>query len=88
MPEARKCLDAEDWEPINKAFMDNDDPLFGSRTQDEFGKLFSRIVALAPQSWGLAERHAPPTTSGGDLDTDHENWSEEQRRNMLALRWV
>jgi branched-chain amino acid transport system ATP-binding protein len=88
MPEARKCLDAEDWAPINAAFMDNDDPLFGSRTQDEFGKLFSRVVALAPQPWGLAERHAPPTTNAGALDPDHQNWDEAQRRNILALKWV
>ncbi len=89
MPESRKFLDDADWEPINAAFLDNDDPMFGSRTQETYAKLFGKIVALAPQPWGLAQRtHMPTKTDKEALDTDHASWSEEQRRNMLALRWI
>ena len=87
MPESRQRLDDDDWAAINAAFLDNDDPIFGTRTRDAYAKLFSRIVSLAPQPWGLAERHAMPAQAD-KLDPNHENWSEQQRRNILALKWV
>ena len=87
MPEARKRLGAQDWAEINAAFLDNDDPIFGSRTRDAYAKLFSQVVSLAPAPWGLAERHSMPTREE-KLDPHHENWSAQQRRNILALKWV
>jgi branched-chain amino acid transport system ATP-binding protein len=87
MPESRERLDDDDWAAINAAFLDNDDPIFGTRTRDVYAKLFSRVVSLAPQPWGLAERHAMPAKAD-KLDPNHENWSEQQRRNILALKWV
>jgi branched-chain amino acid transport system ATP-binding protein len=53
MPLAREALTADDWADIDKAFLDNDDPLFGSKAKAEFRELFHRIVNLAPESIGL-----------------------------------
>jgi branched-chain amino acid transport system ATP-binding protein len=64
MPLAREALTADDWAEIDKAFLDNDDPLFGSKARAEFRELFHRIVNLAPESIGLGGH------SGGALQTD------------------
>ncbi len=53
MPLAREALTADDWADIDKAFLDNDDPLFGSKARAEFRELLHRIVNLAPESIGL-----------------------------------
>lgn len=58
MPLARKVLTAEDWAEIDRAFLDNDDPLFGERVKAEFRELFHRIASLAPESVGLGGRTA------------------------------
>ncbi len=63
LPLARRSLTDEDWEPINRAFLDNEDPLFGSKVQDEFRALQSRIVQHAPAPLGLGlsgEAPMPP----------------------------
>ena len=53
MPAARKALSAQDWQEIDAAFADNDDPLFGPQVRTEFAELKARIVALAPEPVGL-----------------------------------
>ena len=53
LPAARKALTPADWEAIDAAFLDNDDPLFGTRVRAEFETLKARIVALAPEPVGL-----------------------------------
>jgi branched-chain amino acid transport system ATP-binding protein len=53
LPAARKALTAQDWEAIDAAFLDNDDPLFGARTRAGFEALKAQIVALAPEPVGL-----------------------------------
>jgi len=89
MPEARKIFDESDWAPIDAAFSDNDDPLFGERTQQDFAAMFSRIVQLAPEPWGLAERTAPlPKTEDGGLDPDHSKWAEAHKLAMVQLNWI
>jgi len=60
MPTARKALTEQDWEAIDAAFADNDDPIFGSAPSAKFDKLFSQIVATAPEPWGLKSRVFPP----------------------------
>ena len=88
MPAARKSLSDDDWATINASFTDNDDPMFGSRPKAAYAKLFSRIVALAPQPWGMATRHTPPTNETGEVDTKADSWSEEQRKALLSLHWI
>jgi hemerythrin-like domain-containing protein len=89
MPAARKALSVDDWAKINTAFTNNDDPMFGSRPKAAYGKLFSRVVTLAPQPWGMAARHAPPPTDqSGDVDIKADSWSEEQRKALLSLHWI
>jgi branched-chain amino acid transport system ATP-binding protein len=58
MPLAGKVLTAEDWHEIDKAFLDNDDPLFGSNARAEFDELRARIVALTPEPIGLGSSGA------------------------------
>ena len=62
MPLAREVLTAEDWESIDRAFADNDDPLFGEQARVEYRQLFHRIASLAPESVGLGAH------SGGELE--------------------
>jgi hemerythrin-like domain-containing protein len=54
LPLAERCLGAEDWREIDAAFAGNDDPIADLREED-FDRLFSRIVCLAPEPIGLAK---------------------------------
>lgn len=58
MPLARSVLNADDWAEIDRAFLDNDDPLFGEIAKAEFRELFHRIASLAPASIGLGGHSA------------------------------
>jgi len=62
MPLAREVLLAEDWAVIDRAFLDNADPVFGEQARLEYRQLFHRIASLAPESVGLGAH------SGGDLE--------------------
>ena len=64
MPLAREVLNAEDWSGIDRAFLDNDDPLFGEKAKAEFRELFHRIASLAPESIGLGAHSAGELQSG------------------------
>jgi hemerythrin-like domain-containing protein len=55
IPLAEKALTKEDWMAIEAAFAGNEDPIADLREQD-FTKLYQRIVALAPAPVGLGER--------------------------------
>ena len=55
LPLAERYFSAADWREVDAAFAGNDDPIADLREQD-FEKLFSRIVALAPEPLGLGER--------------------------------
>lgn len=61
MPLAREFLKPEDWQEIDRAFLDNEDPLFSETAKAEFRDLFHRIASLAPESVGLGAQ------SGGEL---------------------
>ena len=52
-PLARKLLTVADWETIDRAFEDNQDPLAAERDTRDFEKLFNRIVTLAPPPIGV-----------------------------------
>ena len=72
MPLAREVLTADDWAAIDRAFLDNEDPLFGGKAKAEFRELFHRIASLAPESVGLGAHSAgelqPGVLSGsGDV---------------------
>lgn len=55
LPLAEKRLTEADWHWIEQAFAGNDDPIADLREQD-FQKLYSRIVSIAPAPIGLGER--------------------------------
>ena len=54
LPLAETALIDEDWEAIEAAFAGNADPIADLRDQD-FDKLFTRIVSIAPAPIGLGE---------------------------------
>jgi branched-chain amino acid transport system ATP-binding protein len=58
LPLAERALTAADWIEINAAFEANDDPLSGVDAKTSFDALFSRIVAMTPEPYGLG----PPAT--------------------------
>lgn len=55
LPLAERYLTEQDWREIDAGFCGNEDPIADLREQD-FEKLFTRIVALAPEPVGLGER--------------------------------
>lgn len=59
LPLAERALTAPDWVNINAAFEANDDPLSGLDSKSTFDILYSRIVAMTPEPYGLAG----PTTA-------------------------
>ena len=55
MPLAERELKREDWQSIDAAFADNDDPVFGKARREEYQGLLAAIAQHAP----------PPLGSGG-----------------------
>jgi branched-chain amino acid transport system ATP-binding protein len=60
-PLARRILTDADWNEINSAFADSNDPQFGVESRAEFRALLSRIVNQAPEplGFGLAREAVP-----------------------------
>lgn len=58
LPLAKEVLTPADWTEVNRAFLDNQDPLFGDQAREEFRELYHRIAALAPEPVGLGARSA------------------------------
>jgi len=54
LPLAERFLTEEDWRAIDDAFAGNNDPIADLREQD-FDKLFTRIVNLAPAPIGVGQ---------------------------------
>lgn len=55
LPKAREVLTHEDWEEINAAFGENQDPLFSDNRQRRFELLFNTIEHMAPPPFGRGE---------------------------------
>lgn len=53
LPAALALLTPEDWDAVNAAFADNNDPLAGSGYKEGLGKLFTLIVNIAPPPIGV-----------------------------------
>jgi hemerythrin-like domain-containing protein len=53
IPLAKQYLTPEDWVEIAEAYGENGDDRFGTKLEDEFRALFSRIVNLAPPPIGV-----------------------------------
>lgn len=54
LPEAQRSLSAEDWQLLDEAFAQNEDPLTGHYPPSQaYEKLFSLIVSRAPSPIGL-----------------------------------
>lgn len=53
LPLAERVLLDEDWKEIDAAFEDNKDPLISKVVQEDFDKLFSHIVNIAPPPIGV-----------------------------------
>jgi len=79
MPAAQAALTQADWDTIGAAFADNDDPIFGHNPQAYYDRLFSRIVALTPEPYGLGTRKEPRPKPTEPLSP---------RRAALDLHWI
>jgi len=53
IPLAERVLTPEDWAPIDEAFNQNEDPVFGNVPRKKFRKLLSDIAYMAPAPIGL-----------------------------------
>lgn len=53
LPLAEKVLTQQDWDELGAAFEQNQDPLTGHETPEEYRALFSRIVSAVPAPIGL-----------------------------------
>ncbi len=67
-PLAREALTPQDWATIDRVFLDNEDPLFGSTANAEFRELFHRLASLAPASVGLGSRSGGVLSANGGRD--------------------
>lgn len=56
LPAAHRYLTADDWQRIDAAFSENDDPRFSGDTDREFKRLFSRIVNLSHDAPAAEQR--------------------------------
>ena len=70
LPLARKALTSTDWNTIDRAFLDNQDPLFGSQAREDFRELYHRVAALAPEPIGLGARSAGALRQGATPGRD------------------
>jgi len=55
LPRARAVLEVSDWEAIDAAFGENQDPMFGDQWDSEFSVLFAKLVNSLPAPVGLGE---------------------------------
>jgi len=87
-PLARGILTAADWDEINTAFGDRNDPLFGESALVEFRALMSRIVNQAPEpiGFGLVTELKPAAEERPVLLSIHDLSSSYGR--IQALRGV
>ena len=53
MPLAEEKLLPEDWERIDAAFADNQDPLFGDVPRAGFEDLYTTITTVVPAPYGV-----------------------------------
>ncbi len=55
LPRAEAALQPEDWQVIDAAFGENEDPMFGDKWKTEFSSLFEKLVNTLPAPYGLGE---------------------------------
>jgi len=56
LPLAREHLTDEDWQEIDAAFCAHDDPLFGDDRSEQYRRLYSKIVDMAPAPYGFGAK--------------------------------
>jgi len=59
LPVAERALTPQDWREVELAFAGNEDPIADLREED-FARLYTRIVSIAPAPIGLGERWLSP----------------------------
>ena len=55
LPRALEAFKASDWEEIDAAFEENEDPMFGTSSSNEFSRLFKNLVNSLPAPLGLGD---------------------------------
>lgn len=56
LPLAKEKLLPEDWEQIDAAFANNEDPLFGDARRAGFDEIYSLITTMVPAPYGLGSK--------------------------------
>ena len=79
IPAATAHFTEADWKKVDGAFADNDDPLFGKNPKAVFDRLFSKIVELAPEPHGFAQRKEPKRPEAA---------TEDFRQKIVNLHWI
>jgi len=52
---AMEVLETSDWEEIDAAFDENEDPLFGNKWNDDFSELLNQLINRLPAPLGLGD---------------------------------
>jgi branched-chain amino acid transport system ATP-binding protein len=55
LPRAREALEASDWEEIDAAFGENQDPMFGEKWNSDFSALLNKLINRLPAPLGLGD---------------------------------
>ncbi len=55
LPRASEALEAADWEEIDAAFEENEDPIFGKKWDNEFSDLLDKLINRLPAPLGLGD---------------------------------
>jgi len=55
LPRAREALTESDWEEIDAAFDENEDPIFGKKWNNEFSELLDKLINRLPAPLGLGD---------------------------------
>jgi branched-chain amino acid transport system ATP-binding protein len=55
LPRAREALEVSDWEEIDAAFGENQDPMFGEKWDSDFSALLNKLINTLPAPLGLGD---------------------------------
>jgi branched-chain amino acid transport system ATP-binding protein len=55
LPRAQQALEPSDWQEIDAAFGENEDPMFGQKWDNEFSGLLNKLINTLPAPLGLGD---------------------------------
>ncbi len=79
---AQQLLQPQEWEPIDRAFNDHQDPLFGDAANAQLRQRFLDILSRAPAPYGLSDRQAG---TGTEKEAQNRQGPWSCLRQLLGL---